>query len=47
MADAARNQPSGPSGPVLDVQALVERCPGFSGESYSWAVNDGFILTRK
>ena len=47
MADAARNQSGGPSGPALDAQALAERCPGFSGESYTWAINDGFSLTRK
>jgi hypothetical protein len=46
MADMARNQ-KGQSGPVLDAQALAERCPGFSAESYSWAINDGFTLTRK
>ena len=47
MAHAARNQGGGPSGPVLDVRALAERCPGFSGESYMWAINEGFTLTRK
>jgi hypothetical protein len=47
MADTARDQRKGLSGPVLDAQALAERCPGFSGESYSWAINDGFTLTRK
>jgi hypothetical protein len=47
MADTARNQWKGQSGPALDAPALAERCPGFSGESYSWAINDGFVLTRK
>ena len=47
MADTARNQRKGQSGPVLDAQVLAERCPGFSDESYSWAINDGFTLTRK
>jgi hypothetical protein len=47
MADAARNQRKDQSGPVLDAQALAECCPGFSGESYSWAINDGLTLTRK
>ena len=39
MADTARDR--------LDAQTLAERCPGFSAESYLWAVNDGFTLTRK
>lgn len=47
MADTVRNQGTGQSGPALDAQALAERCPGFSGESYTWAINDGFTLTRK
>jgi hypothetical protein len=47
MADGARNQRKGQSEPVLDAQALGARCPGFSGESYFWAINDGFTLTRK
>jgi hypothetical protein len=47
MADTARNQGKGQSGSVLDAQALAERCPGFSDESYTWAINDGFTLTRK
>jgi hypothetical protein len=33
--------------PELTPETLAERCPGFSGPSYAWAVNDGFILTRK
>ena len=47
MADTARNQRQSQSGPMLDTQVLAERCPGFSDESYSWAINDGFTLTRK
>jgi hypothetical protein len=47
MAHTARNQRKGQSEPVLDARALAERCPGFSDESYSWAINDGFTLTRK
>jgi hypothetical protein len=47
MADVARNQRDSESGQVLDARALAERCPGFSGESYSWAINDGLTLTRK
>ena len=47
MADTARNMRQGQSGPMLDAQVLAERCPGFSDESYSWAINDGFTLTRK
>jgi hypothetical protein len=47
MADEARNQRTSESEPLLDAQALAERCPGFSGESYHWAINDGFTLTRK
>jgi hypothetical protein len=47
MADAVRNQQKEQSDPILDVQVLAGRCPGFSSESYFWAVNDGFILTRK
>ena len=46
MADTARNQQVDQSGPVLDALALAQCCPGFSGESYSWAINDGFTLTR-
>jgi len=47
MADTARNQHEGQSESVIDAQALAQRCPGFSGVSYSWAINDGFTLTRK
>jgi hypothetical protein len=47
MADTARDQRKGHSAPMLDAQQLAERCPGFSSESYSWAINDGFTLTRK
>jgi hypothetical protein len=47
MADTARNQRQGQAGPTLDARALAERCPGFSEECYSWAINDGFTLTRK
>lgn len=37
----------GHGGPALTRESLAERCPGFSDESYGWAINDGFILTRK
>ena len=47
MADTVRNQRKGQSGPELETRELADRCPGFSGESYSWAINDGFTLTRK
>jgi hypothetical protein len=47
MADLARGQRNDNSGPPLNGQTLAERCPGFSSESYSWAVNDGYHLTRK
>jgi hypothetical protein len=47
LADAAHGPGDGRRGPPLTWQALAERCPGFSDASYGWAVNDGFILTRK
>jgi hypothetical protein len=47
MADADRGPGDGRRGPPLTRQVLAERCPGFSDECYGWAVNDGFILTRK
>ena len=47
VAETARNQLRDQSGPPLDAQALSERCPGFSRESYFWAIGDGFLLTRK
>ncbi|MGI8977665.1 MAG: hypothetical protein ACR2FY_00415 [Pirellulaceae bacterium] len=46
MADLARGPSNDHSGPPLNEQTLAERCPGFSGESYHWAINDGFTLTR-
>lgn len=47
MADLARGPKNDLTGPPLNQQTLAARCPGFSSESYLWAVNDGFILTRK
>ena len=47
MADADRGPGEGHRGPPLTQLTLSERCPGFSDESYGWAVNDGFTLTRK
>jgi hypothetical protein len=47
MADADRGPGDGRSGPPLTRLTISERCPGFSDESYEWAVNDGFTLTRK
>ncbi len=32
--------------PVMQ-ESLAKDCPGFSEMSYFWAVNDGFVLTRK
>jgi hypothetical protein len=47
MADAFRGPGDGRHGPPLTRESLAERCPGFSDESYGWAVNDGFTETRK
>ena len=47
MADVARGPKTDNSAPSLNEQTLAERCPGFSSASYLWAINDGFILTRK
>jgi hypothetical protein len=46
LADADRGPGDGRRGPSLTRQVLAERCPGFSDESYGWAINDGFISTR-
>src|SRR5262245_35741453 len=46
MADLARGAGKDQAGPALNEQMLAERCPGFSSESYFWAINDGFTLTR-
>jgi hypothetical protein len=45
LAEAARG-PANDHREPLNAQLLSERCPGFSGESYSWAINDGYTLTR-
>jgi hypothetical protein len=47
MADAFRGPGDGRHGPPLTRETLAELCPGFSEESYGWAVNDGFTETRK
>ena len=47
MADAFRGPGDGTHGPELTRETLAERCPGFSDESYGWAVNDGLTPTRK
>ena len=47
MADKARGPQNDDSGPPLNEQTLAARCPGFSSESYYWAINDGYVLTRK
>jgi small-conductance mechanosensitive channel len=46
MADLARGPRNDNSGPPLNEQTLEARCPGFSSESYVWAINDGYVLTR-
>ena len=46
MADRARGPQNDNSGPPLNEQSLAARCPGFSSESYFWAINDGYVLTR-
>ena len=47
LADADRGPGDGRRGPPLTREALAARCPGFSDESYGWAINDGFVRTRK
>lgn len=47
MADGFRGQGDGRHGPPLTRETLAEKCPGFSDETYGWAVNDGFTETRK
>src|SRR4051812_36352695 len=47
LADADRGPGDGRRGPPLTRETLAERCPGFSTETYGWAVNDGYTLTRK
>ena len=47
MADASRGPADGRHGPEFNRETLRARCPGFSEESYMWAVNDGFTETRK
>ncbi len=46
MAETARMQRQVQRELLLDVQELAERCPGFSSKSYSWAIQDGFTLSR-
>jgi hypothetical protein len=46
MAGANRGPRSDGSGPPLNRETLAARCPGFSDESYFWAMEDGFQLTR-
>lgn len=46
MAELERGTGSNHSGVPLNEQTLAERCPGFYSESYFWAINDGFTLTR-
>ena len=46
MADKARGPQNDNSGPPLNEQTLTARCPGFSNDSYFWAINDGYIQTR-
>ena len=43
LAEAHRGQ----SGEALSPRSLADRCPGFSRQSYEWAINDGLVLTRK
>jgi hypothetical protein len=45
LADANRVQRHDGSGPPLNQETLAARCPGFSDESYFWAIEDGFKLT--
>jgi hypothetical protein len=47
MADLVGSSMDGVPGPPLNELTLAERCPGFSSTSYYWAINDGYVLTRK
>lgn len=46
MADIFRGPGDGHRGPPFTCETLAERCPGFSDETYDWAINDGFTETR-
>jgi hypothetical protein len=46
LADRERGPRNDGSGPPVTAELLAEYCPGFSAESYRWAIHDGFLLTR-
>jgi hypothetical protein len=47
LGDADRGSGGSSREPMLSQEVLAERCPGFSVETYWWAVYDGFVLIRK
>jgi hypothetical protein len=46
LVDRQRGPRNDLSGPEVTLELLAEHCPGFTAESYRWAINDGFLLTR-
>jgi hypothetical protein len=46
LAELSRGPRNDHTGPPFDVQALADRCPGFSQATYEAAVSVGFMLTR-
>src|SRR5437763_4844577 len=46
LADRERGPRNAHSGPPVTAEALAERCPGISAESYRWAIHSASLLTR-
>src|SRR5437764_630171 len=47
LAAKARYATSDSTQTTFDERTLSVKCPGFSEQSYLWAISDGFTLSRK